>query len=360
MNVAYLRSMRLGVALALLLVVSVGAARAEERASAQQDGPAVGVLTKGENAVVACYVRSEVAPELQDLLGKLTDRTWTMLEEEDWDGLWALSHADDANLSSKDMFVAGLTSAAERLGRPVEDSVDELFVFRFTGEFAGPATCGSTALQDPNHVVVQVSSKAEPLALVLRRSKQPPFDRIITFVFRGVDKSWRFAGLIGSDVAFLGKGARDYANSAEQYGAAGDHLAQLAALEIAHAFSKTAPFIERSASYEIARKLKALIGDSNRFDTVRNMKVGSHDYVIREVTIETTRTGIRPRLVYLSRYPIDDPEGAEEARELAAHIAQHYPATAKAFHSVLLEALATSGAAGGKPASKRYLETLVR
>jgi hypothetical protein len=165
--------------------------------------------------------------------------------------------------------------------------------------------------------------------------------------------------LVGSDVGFVGKDSEDYAKSAEAHRASGDYLAELVELEIAHAFSKTAPFIERSQSYELARRLKALITDSARFDTVRNMKADGADYVLREVTVETTRTGIRPRLVYLSRHPVGDPRGAEEAKALAAYIAENHPATAKEFSDVLLEALATPEK-GGEPTPTRYLESLSR
>jgi hypothetical protein len=347
------------VLLAVYAAVYGSTACADDSAPEPQAG--VGIVTKSaDESVAACYIGDEIAPELRQALGALADKTRTMLDDQDWDGLWELSRAADAENLSKESFIAGMTAAAERLGRPVEGAADDIYVFRFTGEFSGVALCGATAPQDPKHVAVQVASKGEPLALVMRRTRQPPFDRIITYVFRGADGRWRFAGLVGSDVAFMGKGTREYLKAAETYGASGDHLAELVALEIAHAFSKSAPFVERSQSYEVALKIKNLITDSARFDTVRNMKAEGADYIIREVTVETTRTGIRPRLAYLSRHPIDDPRGADEAAALATYIAEHYPSTAKEFSDVLLEAMATPEKGGAKTASKRYLESLVR
>lgn len=359
MNVYQARAAAVALLLALIVFASPVEPAGAESAAPAPEG--VGIVTKSGEAVAACFTGAEISPQLRKALGGLADRAYAMFEKRDWDGLWELSQADKAKGVSKEAFVSGLTAAAERLGRRIDGEADEIFVFRFSQAFSAVALCGAAATDDPRHVAVQVASKGEPLALILRRSRQPPFERTITFVFRGADnKSWRFAGVVGSDVSFMGRGPQDYAKAAQIYRAGGDHLAELLALEIAHAFSKGAPFIERSRSYEMSRRIKGLITDGERFDTVRKLKVDGADYVLREVTVETTRTGIRPRLVYLSRHGSKDPRGAEEARAVAAQIARSHPLAAENFSDVVLEALVTAQESGGTVAAKRYLESLAR
>jgi hypothetical protein len=166
--------------------------------------------------------------------------------------------------------------------------------------------------------------------------------------------------VVGTDVKFMDKDADAYVAVARQYAADGDPLAELTALEIAHAFSKTAPFIDRAQNYVIAAKIKELVTDSKKFSGVRRWKVDGHEYDIHEVTVETTRTGIRPRIVYATRYKLDAPEGEAEARALVAYVSQNYTAMHKMFSSVVFEAVvADAKQAGGGVRSKRHLETLI-
>jgi hypothetical protein len=137
---------------ALMIIVLVSAlwagVSAAERASHGAEG-GIGIVTKSDESVAACFIGEEIAPELRQALGALADKAWTMLEKQDWDGLRKLSGADETRSGSKDAFVEGLTEAAERLGRPIDAAADELFVFRFSGAFSGVAVCGAADAADP-------------------------------------------------------------------------------------------------------------------------------------------------------------------------------------------------------------------
>jgi hypothetical protein len=308
-------------------------------------------------------VGKEVPEVLRGEVQKLVDRTWALLLARDSDELWKLAGPDAPAKVDKAAFAAEMNSIAERIGTHREDVPDEIATFTFVGNYNGIALCGSRDTTNPEHQSFHLRSTGEDVAVAFRYSVQPPFRRTTAFMFRkSTDSEWVLASIHSNATALDGKTWIYYSTAADGFG----HdrpLIRLLLLELGLAFSQPAPYVMNAKSYEVGKKIQTLLSDQDVVSALTRWSVGEDEdnLAVEQVTVSTTRTALRPQVVYLTDYDLYGEDIAVQASQIGAYIRDAYPELAQHFPDVLLEAVSRP-LKELKPgyASHRKIESLAR
>ena len=321
-------------ACSLLLPLAAAGVRAEG-----EDVATVGITTRGRPGDATCLVGKEVPAALRGDVQKLVDRAWERLSARDNDKLWELAGPGAAAKVDKAVFAAEMNGIAERIGTHRKDVPDDIAILTFVGNYNGIAVCGSRDTSSPDHRSFHVRSKGEEVAVAFRHSLQPPFKRTTAFMFRKpADSEWVLASIHSNATAFNGKTWTYYSSAADEFGH-DKPLIRLLLLELGLAFSQPAPYVMNANSYEVGKKIQALLSDQAVVSALTRWSVGEAGLAVEQVTVSTTRTALRPQVVYLTDYDLDGEDIVAQASQIGAYIRSAYPELAQHFPDVLLEAV---------------------
>ncbi len=328
--------------LALALIISSFFVFFSVAAAATAHGEDTGIKTRGRPGDAICRTGKEIPSTLRKELRKLSDQTFGLLKSGDTDALWKMAAPNAHDQMSKEVFAADMKTVAERIGTRVEDAPAKIYAMTFDGEYDSLALCGAEDPKSNAHRAIAVASKGEDVVYVLRNTVQPPFTRVLALAYRKVgtgEATWRLSSVHASAVAFHGKTHEHYLKEAEQFGH-NKALARLLVLEIALAFSKQAPYVSNRASYEIGDALKNLMLDAGAVRHITRWRIDGEELPILQVTVVTTRTGLRPQILYLTEHALDSEKAAKQARAVGEYVRSTYPQLGEYFGDMVIEGVA--------------------